>query len=178
MTAYAPPGVFTAQSGGEDRQVGLPNSPGDSVLAETLVVSTAGGPDVRSTAPTTTVQRSTAGSGRERGPSVSGTSARAPPVNCLEIIRQRSREDGFSERTAELLAGGRRESTLRTYSQRLAPYYQWCRERDFSPTRASVTNVADFLASKVDAGLQCNTVKNYKSTILSIHRGFRRWYYD
>jgi hypothetical protein len=90
----------------------------------------------------------------------------------LEIVRQRGRDEGFSERSSELIAKGRRESTLRTYSQRLAPYYQWCKERDLSPSRASVTNVADFLSEKFDASLQSSTIRNYKSAILSIHRGF------
>jgi len=62
----------------------------------------------------------------------------------MEVIRQRFRAGGFSDRAATLIANGRRESMLRTYSQRLAPYYEWCTERDISPTRAAIAQVADF----------------------------------
>jgi site-specific recombinase XerD len=90
----------------------------------------------------------------------------------LAVIKQRCQERGFSERAATLIAGGGRSPTLGTCSKRLAPYYQWCRDRDISPTRASVAHVSDFLAEKFDTGLEAATVRNYKSAILSIHRGF------
>jgi hypothetical protein len=67
---------------------------------------------------------------------------------------------------------GRRESTNRVYSQRLGTYYRWCSERGVSPTRASIANVGDFLTERFDTGLEAATVRNYKSAILAIHRGF------
>ena len=167
-----PPSLSVTEGSREDREGGLPRSSDRSVLAETPVVSTASGPTCRTPDPSTSESRTSAGGRSVRKGKRSRSSGRAPPVDCMEVIRQRFRAGGFSDRAATLIASGRRDATLETYSQRLAPYYEWCRERDISPTRAAIAQVADFLSEKFDSGLKSNTVRNYKSAILAIHRGF------
>jgi len=127
-----------------------------SVLAQTPVVSTTGGVGGRASPTPASSRGPSQGSGPGRSTSVGGPGSRAPAVDCMAVIRP----------------GGRRESTLRTYSQRLAPYYRWCSRRKVSPTRASTIQVGEFLTEKFDEGLQSATVRNYKSAILSVHRGF------
>jgi len=162
--------ISTSSSGGENRTRGMQRHPCRPLLAKTPVVSANGRSASR---PSMASSRNTRLTAEHRGRSSGRESAdRTPEVDCLAIIRQRCQERGFSERAASLIAAGRRPSTLRTYSKRLAPYYQWCRERDISPSRASVNQIAQFLSERFDSGLQSATIRNYKSAILSIHRGF------
>ena len=126
--------------GGQDKQGGVQRHSNSALLAKTSLVQGASRPTGRASAPSTTVTRSSPDAGRSRRKA----SDRAPPVDCVAIIRQRCQEKGFSKRAATLIAAGRRESTLRTYGKRLAPYAQWCHAREVSPSRASVADVAEF----------------------------------
>ena len=90
----------------------------------------------------------------------------------MALIGEHAAEGYFSSEAVSLIAGARRKSTLRTYSQRLAPYYAWCDEKNGSPTRASVPLVTEFPTEKFQARLQRASVTSYKSAILSIYRGF------
>ena len=160
--------LATTSCSGQDSERGLQRHPHSSILAKTSMVSGNGRPANEPTPLTTAGSRSP----QTSGGSSSQSALRAPDVDCVAFIRQRCQESGFSERSATLIAAGRRESTLRTYSKRLAPYVRWCNERGLSPTRAPVSKVADFLSERFDSGLESATVRNYKSAILSIHRGF------
>ena len=162
-----PSDLTTTKSSGEGGSRRMLHSSRGSLLAKTRVVSTNGGLACGSSQATPPTTRP-AQSGGSREP----TAHRAPTVDCMAIIRHRCQEKGFSERTAELVASGRRQSTLTTYSKRLAPYYEWCNERDLDPTRATVSNISQFLTEKFDSGLQSATVRNYKSAIMSIHKGY------
>ena len=150
----------------EDSAGRLRSSPRGPVLAETCVVSTSSGLTGRKTMSSSSSSRSSAG----RRPIQ--TAPRPPQVDLLAIIRERCQKAGFSEGASELIAGGRRQSTLGTYSKRLAPYFRWCSDRGASPSRAPIPVVCDFLVSKFEAGLQANTVRNYKSAIRAVHVGF------
>ena len=123
----------SGRKGGKRRLLRPAHSP---FLAETRVVSTNG----RSSCGSPHVATSTSGPA-QAGSSRRIPSKRAPTVDCLAIIRQRCQEKGFSRRSAGLVASGRRQSTLKTCSKRLAPYFEWCTERDISPTRADVNSV-------------------------------------
>ena len=162
-----PSDLTTTKSSGESGSRRMLHSSRGSLLAKTRVVSTNGGLACGSSQATPPTTRP-AQSGGSREP----TAHRAPTVDCMAIIRHRCQEKGFSERTAELVASGRRQSTLTTYSKRLAPYYKWCNERNLDPTRATVSNISQFLTERFDSGLQSATVRNYKSAIMSIHKGY------
>ena len=66
---------------------------------------------------------------------------------------------------------GRRESTNKVYSARLRLYYNWCTSHKVDPHSALVTQVAEFLKSRFDLGLQAATVRGYLSAVKSVHRG-------
>ena len=157
-----------AESDIEDRSGGLPCHSGRAVLAATTVVSTNGGPAGGDTKDVAGPSGSSKRSAR-KGSNIS--TGRTTP-DCMAIIRDRCREEGFSGRVASLIAAGRRDSTLNAYSKRLGPYYRWCETRGISPTKAPVTEVAEFLTDRFESGLESSTVRNYKSAILAIHRGF------
>jgi site-specific recombinase XerD len=56
------------------------------------------------------------------------------------------------------------------YSARLRLYFEWCRSRKIDPHSAPVTQIADFLKSRFDTGLQPATVRGYLSPVLSIYK--------
>ena len=160
------PNLSPPQSDREDSARGLRSPPDRPVLAEARVVSTPCGSTGKKTLSSSSSSRP--GTRRKRVQ----TATRSPQVDLLAIIRERCQKEGFSEGASKLIAGGRRQSTLSTYSKRLAPYFLWCSDRGISPSRAPVPVVCDFLVSKFNSGLQANTVRNYKSAIRAVHVGF------
>ena len=105
-----------------------------------------------------------------------GVESTLPPgtkssFDCLDLIKQRYQKAGLSEESATMVARGRRKSTLRVYSSRVKPYIEWCKHLQISPDTASIANIADFLRSRFDKGLQATTVCGYLKAIQSFHRG-------
>jgi len=91
--------------------------------------------------------------------------------DCMDVISRHFQKKGFSKKSADLAARGRRKSTLRIYASRVRPFLSWCRTRKVNPYRASVARVADFLRSRFELGLVVSTVRGYLSAILAIHLG-------
>lgn len=89
--------------------------------------------------------------------------------SCVAAIKRRYRKTGLSCRSAELVAKGRRQSTLRIYSSRLRPYFVWCKQRNFSPHSTTVAQIADFLCERFERGIQASTARGYLSAIMAIH---------
>ena len=146
----------------------LRNNPGSAILATATLVSN----DDGATNQSAIFDTSRPGCSTNDGESQStvpqcGTSK----IDCLDIIKQHYQASGFSEKSANLVARGRRKSTLRVYSSRLRPYFDWCNERQIDPYHASIADIADFLETRHAMGLLATTVKGYKSAILAIHRG-------
>ncbi|PIK49494.1 hypothetical protein BSL78_13642 [Apostichopus japonicus] len=71
-----------------------------------------------------------------------------------------------------MAANARRRSTIATYDSRLRRFGGWCQTRQALPTDASLTTVADFLLTLFQEGKQVSTIRNYRSAIAAIHRGF------
>ncbi len=162
-----PTDIDNTQSDTEDIGRRLHDHPDRSILATSILVPEPNPSDRRSTPDSTKRPRSASNARVQSSISQSGS----VEVNCLDLISQRFQAEGLSKQTADLAARGRRESTLRIYSARVRPYFSWCREREISPTRAPIADVAEFLKSRFDLGLETSTVKGYKSAIQSIHRG-------
>ena len=146
----------------------LRNNPGSAILATATLVSN----DDGATNQSAIFDTSRPGCSTNDGESQStvpqcGTSK----IDCLDIIKQHYQASGFSEKSVNLVARGRRKSTLRVYSSRLRPYFDWCNERQIDPYHASIADIADFLETRHAMGLLATTVKGYKSAILAIHRG-------
>ncbi|XP_072037404.1 uncharacterized protein [Amphiura filiformis] len=158
------------ESNTENSQRRLQHNTHSTLLAKASMVSAHGEPSHRYTSVSSTVTRppETAGSGDSGADHSAGSSE----VNCMAVIRQRCEESGFSQKAANLIAHGRKDSTLGIYSGRLGRYYKWCEKTNCSPARATQSQIADFLTEVFDSGLQVATVSNYKSAIAAIHRGF------
>ena len=95
-----------------------------------------------------------------------------PSPDCMEIVRNSLRAQGIPEDIAFMAASARRPATIRTYNSRLAKFGGWCTDHATSPTEASVVQVSQFLMSLFEEGKQVNTIKNYRSAIAAVHRGF------
>ena len=95
-----------------------------------------------------------------------------PSPDCMEIVRNSLRAQGIPEDIASMAASARRPATIRTYNSRLAKFGGWCADHATSPTEASVVQVSKFLMSLFEEGKQVNTIKNYRSAIAAVHRGF------
>lgn len=148
----------------------LRDPPGSPVLAEASVV-----PDtpknISSKSDTSTTEP---GHPQDAGIAEGEISCnRQPQSDCMVLIKQRFQKEGLSEESANLATRGRRDSTLRIYSSRARPFIRWCTIQKIDPTTANVGEVADFLRSKFDLGLQSTTIKGYLSAIQSFHTGCR-----
>lgn len=96
----------------------------------------------------------------------------APTSNCMETIRDTFRAGGLSTDAASLASHSRRPSTLKTYDSRVSRFIKWSLDRETDPTTASLAEVSDFLTTLFQEGLQVSTVRNYRSAIAAVHKGF------
>jgi len=145
----------------------LPNAPDSSVLAKTILVS--GSSRSYGRLPNNSSSRSKSSS--KTGNVSNQSRSKSVESDSMVLIKRRYQEEGFSEQVADLIAKGRRESTLRIYSSRIRSYIKWCRNQKISPLTAPVTKIAEFLKWKFDAGIQTSTVRGYLSAIQAIYMG-------
>ena len=87
----------------------------------------------------------------------------------MDLIKRHFQREGLSEESANLATRGRRNSTLRVYSSRVRPFIGWCTVRKIDQSTANVGEIADFLRSRFDLGLQSTSVNGYLSAIQSFH---------
>ncbi len=162
-----PPDISNLQSNSKDSERGLRTVADSTLLGATAVVS------ITAVAPSgnTIVVAKPAGLTKDAGKQGEISQCRPSKVSCMDAITQQYVQAGFSKESANLAARGRRESTLRVYSSRLRPYFEWCNERQTDPYHTSIAEIADFLRSLHTKGLQASTIKGYKSAITLIHRG-------
>lgn len=111
--------------------------------------------------PSHTAVRSSVASGSEGSPSL-----------CLDALHKRFEEAGISRKAADLAVHSRRPSTIGVYDSRLEKYLSWAATHGCDPLEASVDDVCSFLVSLFEEGKQVSTVRNYRSAVASVHRGF------
>ena len=145
---------------------GSPVSASRSLLAEPDLVSTSSAPISGSSVSSTSTRRPP-GPGRDSIPqSEQSTSF------CLDALNSRRREAGISSDAAGIAANSIRPSTVRTYDARVRKFISWAEGNCCNPVEASLAQVTSFLTSIFRGGLQVSTVRNYRSALSSIHRGF------
>ena len=66
-------------------------------------------------------------------------------VDSMEIIRKQFIKKGFSKSVSQRAASCRRNSTNKTYNNRLRIYFNWAKGKDIDPLQASEPQIADFL---------------------------------
>ena len=63
-------------------------------------------------------------------------------------------------------------SSRSTNDSRLVGFFQWCHDLSVDPHHTSLACIADFLISLYDKKKSPATIRGYRSSIASIHRGF------
>lgn len=151
-----------------DRQLSDP--PSGSLVASSPMVCAAARAVGRVTSPPPEGRRSSAGP----LPQVPGPAADTPvpPIDCLDSLQQSFQAAGLSKGAASLASKARRSSTRYTYNSRLVRFSSWCLDRQISPLSAPLDQVAEFLLSLFNDGLQANTIQGYRTAIAAIHLGF------
>ena len=95
-----------------------------------------------------------------------------PTSLCVENIRKRLQAEGVSPEIADFAVDARRSSTIRVYDSRLEAFFKWAAAHDVNPLEASIEQLTAFLSHLFAEGKQTRTIKNYKSAIASVHKGF------
>ncbi len=96
---------------------------------------------------------------------------RSPP-SMLAIVKRAFHSAGLSEDAATLATKGHWLSTRQVYDSRIRHFTKWCDERRLDLLSASLADVTEFLLFLFRAKLAIGTVKNYRSAIEAIHKGF------
>ncbi|XP_064103807.1 uncharacterized protein LOC135213673 [Macrobrachium nipponense] len=92
----------------------------------------------------------------------------------VQTVRKLVRAKGFSRRAAEAIANCRRSSSAKLYQSKWGVFRTWCRRHNFSSSKTSVTEIADFLLYlKEVKNLSVSTIKGYRAMLSSVfkHRG-------
>ena len=83
----------------------------------------------------------------------------------LEFVRRSIKAKGFSKRASECITAAVRPSTSGVYDRKWLVFSRWCRGRKIPPTKAYVSDIADFLISLQDRGRAPVTVEGYRTAI-------------
>ena len=140
------------------------DDPSSSLLAESTLVSVAATAPVGPSAETPLQPiptNSAEGSGMVQGHRKSSSFS-------MEVIRERLHQAGISEEASSVAC----ESTIRAYDSRLDRFTAWAADNSCDPVEATVVQVVNFLTTIFREGKQTGTVRNYRSAIAAIHKGF------
>ena len=91
--------------------------------------------------------------------------ARFPPVSHLDIVRERFKARGFSEKVVELLVGGNRETTSACYQSAWNSWLSSCARRDQDPLSASLVVVLEFLTELHESGKAYRSINLFRSML-------------
>ena len=84
----------------------------------------------------------------------------------LDIVKRSVTNKNFSRDIAEHVSKARRPSTRKVYEAKWGVFSSWCRTRKITPSKVSVSNVADFLLYLFEVKkCQASTIKCYRSMI-------------
>ncbi len=108
----------------------------------------------------------------ERGSTETGSlreTVQRPAViqpSCLEVIRNSTKEIGFSEKVSDRIARSVRSSSQSIYKGKWKIYSDWCKSNDMDPLSNSVPQIAEFLNHLFEEQeLAVSTIKGYRSAI-------------
>lgn len=94
----------------------------------------------------------------------------------LDFVKRSVTNKNFSRDIAEHISKARRSSTRKVYEAKWGVFTSWCRTRKITPSKASVSDIADFLLYLFEVKkCQASTIKCYRSMIsntLKFHSGF------
>ena len=85
---------------------------------------------------------------------------------CVDLIKRRWREKGFSETAADRMARAQKESSQAVYQGKWRIFIGWCEQRKVDPLQVSLIEVADFLVYlHEEKKLPKSTIEGYMTAI-------------
>lgn len=102
----------------------------------------------------------------ERGPS-SIVPESLIPVDRLDVIRNRFRNDGLSEKVIKTIIAGSRASTIAVYQSTWPSWKNWCLRFNHNPLSGEISTILQFLTDSLEEGKSYSSINVYRS-ILSI----------
>ena len=94
---------------------------------------------------------------------------RSATIGSIENLQQNLRSEGFSQEASTLVLGSRREGTKLAYRGPWEKWCSWANKRQINPTKTTVANIANFLTSQQQRGLEYSTLNTYRSAISAFH---------
>ena len=147
-------------AGEDQRQSGLSNPSGSTLVAPEVVVQRP--PESSPRQPKSSASKTRSSVSKRRSSHQSGY----VPTSRLASIQQALRKKRFSERASLLIAKSRRQSTNVVYEAKWRVYSNWCVRRKVNPLDPSPRRLADFLVYLFDTkNLSVSTIRGYRSTI-------------
>ena len=84
----------------------------------------------------------------------------------LDVVKRSVTDRNFSQNIAEHVSKARRSSTRKVYEAKWSVFTSWCRTRKVTPSKATASNVADFLLYQFEVKkCQVSTIKGYRAMI-------------
>ena len=148
----------------EDQKGQSASHVGDTLLANSTVVSPSCG---------TCVRRPEAASAEGRlvdGPTRRATSAVSTAefsLDRLAVVRKRYSARSIPDNVSNLLLGGNRDGTLSAYQSAWRCWYRWCRERTRDPVNAALSQVLEYLTFLFETGRSYRTINVHRSMLSS-----------
>ena len=91
-----------------------------------------------------------------------------PKSKCMASIDRSFETEGFSGRARNLLSASWRKGTQKDYSAKFDKFSSWCDSKQVDPYKATLNEVADFLAYLFESGLQYRTIAGYRSMLSAV----------
>lgn len=89
-------------------------------------------------------------------------------LDSVAPLHRNFKAEGFSEQARNLLSASWRKGTQNDYSKKFDKFNSWCNERQIDPYRATLNQIADFLAYLFESGLQYSTISGYRSMLSAV----------
>ena len=87
----------------------------------------------------------------------------------MSHIRGLLQTENISTKAQDIVLQSWRHSTQKQYSTHLKKWFDYCAERDESPTCSNIGVCLDFLTSMFELGLSCSSINTAKAAIATIH---------
>lgn len=94
-------------------------------------------------------------------------------IGCVAIMKSDLVGSGLSETAAARAASACRKSTIKTYDSKLKIFFEWAKDKDIDPRRASLSQIAEFFEFLfLVKNLAARSIRSYRSAIAKIHPGW------
>lgn len=151
----------------QDRETSVCCNSDSAILAKEVMATENARSTSRHTHPVTRKTRSTLPVGRRR----LASGPRKALSGGMAIERQQLLQEGFPEPVVKTMLHSDKPNTSEVYNRQWQGYEDWCNSRNYSPCRATVSQVCEYLQLHLDNGLAYRTIAVIRSAISKYHEG-------